>query len=154
MKDIFKCIFLNENFRILNKIYFFILIENMAALIEIMSWRRAGDKPLSQPMLICCFDASMRHSTSMSYTLIRALLWCLFCLLFCNYIYVFECTLMEGICKMMYWLAKTCPLYYEVSYNVSDFVTGFIVTLVISHTEWSLRHPVTLNMLWLAACII
>ena len=67
---IFKCIYLNENFRILNKTslkYVLLgLIDFMAALVEMMAWRRTGDKPLSQPMLVCCADAYMRHSASMS----------------------------------------------------------------------------------------
>ena len=49
--DIFKCILLNENFLILNKISLKYVpwgpIDNMAALVQIMAWRRIGDKPLS-----------------------------------------------------------------------------------------------------------
>ena len=60
--DIFQCISLNENFLILNKISLKYvpqgLIDNMAALVQIMAWRRKGDKPLSEPMLLCCTDAS------------------------------------------------------------------------------------------------
>ena len=40
---------------------------NIPALVQIMAWCRAGDKPLSEPMLVVCFtDAYMRHSASMS----------------------------------------------------------------------------------------
>ena len=53
--DIFKCIFLNENFSISNKISLkyvpWCLIDNMAALVQIMAWRRPGTKPLSVPMM-------------------------------------------------------------------------------------------------------
>ena len=49
--DIFKSICLNENFRILNKISLKCvslgLIDNMAALVQIMAWSQIGDKPLS-----------------------------------------------------------------------------------------------------------
>ena len=59
--DIFKCISLNEKFRILNRISLkyvpWGLIDNMAVLVQIMAWRRTGDKPLSEPMLLCCTDA-------------------------------------------------------------------------------------------------
>ena len=53
--NIFKCIFLNE------KVWFPIkislefapegLINNIPALVQIMAWRRPGDKPLSAPMM-------------------------------------------------------------------------------------------------------
>ena len=54
--DIFKCIFLNENVWISNKISLkFVpkgLINNIPALVQIMAWRRSGDKPLSEPMMV------------------------------------------------------------------------------------------------------
>ena len=54
--DIFKCIFLNENAWISIKISLkFILqgpINNIPALVQIMAWRRPGDKPLSGPMMV------------------------------------------------------------------------------------------------------
>ena len=54
--DTFKCIFLNENVRIANKISLkFVLkgpINNIPALVQIMAWRRPGDKPLSEPMMV------------------------------------------------------------------------------------------------------
>ena len=53
---VFKCIFLNENIWVSNKISLkyvpWGLIDNMSALVQIMAWRRPGDKPLSEPMLI------------------------------------------------------------------------------------------------------
>ena len=54
--DIFKCIFLNENVWIPNKISLKFVpkgsINNIPALVQIMAWRRPGDKPLSEPMLV------------------------------------------------------------------------------------------------------
>ena len=54
--DTFKCIFLNENIRISTKNSLkFVpkgLIHNIPALVLIMAWRRPGDKPLSEPMLV------------------------------------------------------------------------------------------------------
>ena len=54
--DIFKCILLNETVLISTKISLkFIpkgLINNIPALVQIMAWRRPGDKPLSEPMMI------------------------------------------------------------------------------------------------------
>ena len=54
--DIFKCIFLNVNEWISLKISLkFVLkgpINNIPALVQIMAWRRPGDKPLSEPMMV------------------------------------------------------------------------------------------------------
>ena len=53
--DIFKCIFLNENVWIPIKISLKFVpkgpINNIPALVQIMAWRRPGDKPLSEPMM-------------------------------------------------------------------------------------------------------
>ena len=53
--DIFKCIFLNENVRISIKISLKFVpkdpINNIPALVQIMTWRRPGDKPLSEPTM-------------------------------------------------------------------------------------------------------
>ena len=54
--DIFKCIFVNENVWIPIKISLNFVpkgaINNILALVQIMAWRRAGDKPLSEPMMV------------------------------------------------------------------------------------------------------
>ena len=54
--DTFKGIFLNENIRISIKISLKCvpkgLINNIPALVLIMAWRRPGDKPLSEPMMV------------------------------------------------------------------------------------------------------
>ena len=52
----FKCIFFNENVLISLKIPLKFVprgpINNIPALVQIMAWRRPGDKPLSEPMLV------------------------------------------------------------------------------------------------------
>ena len=54
--DTFKRIFLNENVRISIKISLKFVpkgrINNIPALVLIMAWRRPGDKPLSEPMVV------------------------------------------------------------------------------------------------------
>ena len=54
--DTFQRIFLNENVRISIKISLKFLpkcpINNNPALVQIMAWRRSGDKPLSKPMMV------------------------------------------------------------------------------------------------------
>ena len=55
--DIFKCIFFNENVWISIKISLKFVpngpIKNIPALVQIMAWRRLGNKPLSEPMMVC-----------------------------------------------------------------------------------------------------
>ena len=54
--DIFKCILLNENVWIPNKISLKFVpkgpMNNIPSLVQIMAWRRPGDKPLSEPMMV------------------------------------------------------------------------------------------------------
>ena len=55
--DTFKPIFLNENIQISIKISLKFVpkvpINNIPALVQIMTWRRPGYKPLSEPMMVC-----------------------------------------------------------------------------------------------------
>ena len=52
----FKCIFLNENVWIPIEISLTFVpigsINNIPALVQIMAWRRPGDKPLSEPVMV------------------------------------------------------------------------------------------------------
>ena len=54
--DTFKHIFLNENVRISIKISLKFVpkgpINNNPALVQIVAWRRSGDKPLFEPMMV------------------------------------------------------------------------------------------------------
>ena len=54
--DIFKCISMYENILILIEISLKFVpnapINNIPALVQIMAWRRPGDKPLSEPMMV------------------------------------------------------------------------------------------------------
>ena len=63
--DILKWIFLNENDWISIEISLKFVpkgqINNIPALVQMMAWRRIGDKPLSEPMLIRSTDAYMWH---------------------------------------------------------------------------------------------
>ena len=68
--DIRRRIFFNENVWISIKISLKFVpkgpINNIPTLVQIMAWRRSGDKPLSEPMMTWFTDANMRHSASMS----------------------------------------------------------------------------------------
>ena len=55
-RRLFKCIFLNENVwispKILPKFVSKVPFSNIPALVEMFAWRRRGDKPLSEPMMV------------------------------------------------------------------------------------------------------
>ena len=97
--DIFKCIFLNESIWISIEISLKLVpkgpINNIPALVQIMAWRRSGNKPFSEPMLVCLLthicitrpqwvklNASLDHITVISHEshgiLDHQLLECLF----------------------------------------------------------------------------
>ena len=56
LDDIFKCIFLNEtvwiSIQISLRFVTKVPINNIPALVQIMAWRRPGDKPLSEAMMV------------------------------------------------------------------------------------------------------
>ena len=69
--DIFRCIFLNEKLFILIKISLTFIrrvsVDNIPALVQIMSWRRIGNKPLSEPMMTRFDDAWLKRNDSPLY---------------------------------------------------------------------------------------
>ena len=60
-----ECIFLNENDKILIQISLKLVprgpIDIKPALVQVMAWRRTGDKPLSEPTISQFTDAYMQH---------------------------------------------------------------------------------------------
>ena len=68
--DILTCIFFNENIWISIKFSLKFVprgpIYNIPTLVQIMAWRRPGDKPSSEPMIVNLLTPCMRHSASMS----------------------------------------------------------------------------------------
>ena len=65
MATIVRCIFENGNLCILIQISLKFVsngpIDNKAALVQVMAWRRTDDKPLSEPMLTQLTDAYVQH---------------------------------------------------------------------------------------------
>ena len=63
--DIFKCIFMNKNSCILIQFSLNLVsmgpIDNKAALVQVMAWRRTSDKPLPETMMTHFAGAFMRH---------------------------------------------------------------------------------------------
>ena len=68
--DIFESIFMHEKFCILIRISLKCVpkgpTDNNPVLVQLMAWRRPGDKPLSEPMLTQFTDAYMWHLEEMS----------------------------------------------------------------------------------------
>ena len=74
--DIFKCILLNENVWIPTKISLKFVskgpINNIPAIVQIMAWRRPGDKSLSEPMMVSlpthiCVALTLSHIWTMTW---------------------------------------------------------------------------------------
>ena len=63
--DNFKCILLNENDKILIWISLKCVprspIDNKPALVQVMAWRRIGDKPLAEPVRAHTTEAYIHH---------------------------------------------------------------------------------------------
>ena len=63
--NIFKCIFLNENYIIPIQISLKFVprspIDNKLALVQVMAWCQIGGKPLPEPVMAQFTDAYMRH---------------------------------------------------------------------------------------------
>ena len=63
--NIFKCIFLNENDRIVIQISLKFVprssINNKSALVQVMAWHQTGNNPLPEPLMTQFTDAYMRH---------------------------------------------------------------------------------------------
>ena len=50
-------------------------IHNSPALVQVMAWRRTGDKPLSGLILTKFTDAYMRHYVEMSQITVKVRAW-------------------------------------------------------------------------------
>ena len=81
---ILKYIFLNENvwisFKFSPNFVPKVQINNIPALVQIMDWRRVGDKPLSEPMMISlpthiCVTQPQWVNVTRTHTLTRVMLW-------------------------------------------------------------------------------
>ena len=63
--SIFKRMFLNKNYRIPIQISRTFIprvpIDNKPSLVQVMAWRRTGDKPLPEPLLTQFPDTYMRQ---------------------------------------------------------------------------------------------
>ena len=77
--DIFKWDFVKENISFSTTIPLNFVpkgqIDKKWPLVQVMAWRRSGDKPLSEPTMALFTDVYMRHSASMSSRLEQFKMW-------------------------------------------------------------------------------
>ena len=122
---ILKGIFLNENVLILIKISLkFVpkgLINNIPALVQIMAWRRPGDKPLSEPVM----------ARSLTHICVTRPQWLKIVKDLrnqCHSSYVYDNSIMDKINYIIqpvtvgwYWNVVTCVVFKSYMYSVVPF---------------------------------
>ena len=122
--DIFKCIFFNENVWILLKISLKFVpkgpINKIPALVQIMAWRRPGDKPLSEPMMV----------SLLTHKCVTRPQW------------------VNTICAEMFWGKAKLPLHFSIISRHWDYPNFFnpsspTVSILASDDQW----PVLLRKL-------
>ena len=137
--NIFTCIFFNENCCILIKILLKCVcsapIDNNPALVQIMAWRRSGDKPLSEPMMdnlpmhICitrpqwvkpnqAITVQLDVDTLFIQTWIETLNSYKHLLCICIYIYIY---MYQSICKCNADNKRFSHLIFKISLSVGNF---------------------------------
>ena len=121
--DTFKCIFLKENVRISIKISLNFVpkspIDNIPALFQIMAWRRPGDKPLSEAMIV----SLLTH----------------ICVAWPQWVKPPECVSEINVCKMA---AILCEIEFTICYLVSVLLTSkklFIKGNSTGESAWSIH---------------
>ena len=101
--DTFKRIFLNENVWKSIKISLKFVpkgpINNIPALVQIMAWRRSGDKPLSEPMMVSLLThicvtrpqcvKEVRSLSCCRYFYERCLVWMCYCVVIYRWVHYF-----------------------------------------------------------------
>ena len=115
--DTFKYIFMNKNVRIsINISLKFVpkgLINNIPALVQKMAWRRPGDKPLSEPMMV-------RLPTHICVTRPQ---------------WVIKDTVMET--KFHYSVTSNYMISWHYMSDLTSKILSIIITLLIQPLTWS-----------------
>ena len=141
--DIFKCIFFNENVWISIKISLKFVpkgpINNIPALVQIMAWRRSGDKPLSEPMMVSlpthiCVTRPQRvktiRSISSSFQMLRV------------FVYKFEFIsgdqIHNRLCNICIW--GLCVLSSHISLLMLLRILVFYRITIIKSEMWFINH--------------
>ena len=104
---------------------------NIPALVQIMAWRRSGDKPLFEPMMAYIVNAYMRHSASMSKK-------------GCTYIYIYDICVYASVSTYIYiYTPKYMPSHFEILHLK---MCGLHFNIVINidgyrkHFNWGSRN--------------
>ena len=84
----------------------------LTILVQIMAWRRSGDKPLSEPMMVCL----LTHICVTRSHWVDMLLWCM-------------CQLNSNVVDNLY--RHTCPIDYLHIHLLSIKLSGSIIYLTI-----------------------
>ena len=135
--DIFKCIFLNENEWISIKISLKLVpkfpINNIPALVQIMAWRRPGDKPLSEPMtVILLTDICVTRPQWVNQLRYK-----------CTALYTFQDTYPKWSTTQKYWSEScsenTCS--HLLSYCTYQFINELAARFTSSETALHSRWP-------------
>ena len=128
--DTYKCIFLNENVWIPIRISLKFVpkgpINNMPALVQIMAWRRSGDKPLSGPMWL---DYRRIYASIGLNELILK-----------TYMYINQ--LWTLITKILYMIFMYLTYYAYTVYNIHVYTLDLATLLLISY-RWTCLNFVT-----------
>ena len=139
--DIFKCIFENENIWIPIKISLKFVpkgaINNIPALVQIIAWRRAGGRPLSEPMMVSLSTHIWVTRPRWVNSLIPGR---------CEYICDFCPACQTSLIATRFWVVVICPIIkcltvLEFSFILFDlclFITifNFILNYVPIVTFW------------------
>ena len=138
--DIFKCIFLNENAWVPIKILLKLVprgpINNIPALVQIMAWRRLGDKPLFEPMMVSL--PTHICVTRPQWVNICINLKCIIC--YANHITIIrKCCIIQSYwsyiycCPDSYWYSLSNWSALIISFYISGTYTGTYLTLNYGH---------------------
>ena len=133
--DTFKRIFMNENVRIsINISLKFVpkgLINNIPALVQIMAWRRPGDKPLSEPMMVNL----LTHICVTRLQWVKVITW--------TNEYQFSCGWYRYI-KMFWWVCAyiaSCPLLISFTFHYTPrSIHILFLSVVDTDTKTEGRH--------------
>ena len=147
--DMFKWIFLNENVYILIQISLkFVLngpINNIPALVQIMAWRRPGDNPLFEPMMVSLLT-HLCVTRPQWVNVLQGWIYLIYCL--CHYINdMFIC----NVCGFQWYLATLFSILYMwhcFAYIYLRYCVVFAVFRYIYRIIYGLTWMKTLGRKW------
>ena len=142
--DIYKCLFLNENIWIWIEILLKFTpkdpINNIPALVQIMAWRRPGDKPLSGSMMvsllmhICVTRPQWVNGVALQIGMFRRLVW---------------------MSVIMIWLVEDIFIWKKIAERVWFIILDFLKSIFLMIYKFNSLRPEdicrSVNMFWCQA---